>query len=67
MLGGRLAEEEFFGKVTTGASDDLSKATQIATSYVTRFGMSKRLGNLTFNLGQFGEKLFSEKTGHIID
>ena len=44
LLGGRAAEELIYGEVSTGASDDLSKATDIATSMVTRFGMSQTLG-----------------------
>jgi AFG3 family protein len=45
-LGGRMAEEKFFGTITTGASDDLQRVTGIAHSMVTKFGMS-RLG-ITF-------------------
>ena len=44
LLGGRTAEEIIFGEVTTGASDDLSRATQMARAMVTRFGMSEKLG-----------------------
>ncbi len=43
-LGGRAAEEVFFDTVTTGASNDIEKATNIARSMVTRYGMSKKLG-----------------------
>ena len=43
-LGGRVSEELFFGKITTGASDDIKKITQIAQSLVTVYGMSKRMG-----------------------
>lgn len=43
-LGGRAAEEIFFDTVTTGASNDIEKATNIARSMVTRYGMSKKLG-----------------------
>lgn len=49
-LGGRIAEEIFFGRITTGASDDLKKVMGIATGIVTEFGMSPRLG--TINLAQ---------------
>lgn len=47
-LGGRIAEELFFGKITTGASDDLKKCTQIASGLVTEYGMSPRLGTLNY-------------------
>ncbi|MCI7554440.1 MAG: ATP-dependent zinc metalloprotease FtsH [Tenericutes bacterium] len=40
LLGGRVSEELFFGEITTGASDDFSKATKIARSMVTEYGMS---------------------------
>ena len=44
LLGGRVAEELHFGDVTTGASNDLERATQIARQMVTEFGMSEKLG-----------------------
>lgn len=44
LLGGRVAEELQFGDVTTGASNDLERATQIARQMVTEFGMSEKLG-----------------------
>ncbi|MCH7624455.1 MAG: ATP-dependent zinc metalloprotease FtsH [Chloroflexi bacterium] len=47
-LGGRVAEEVIFDDITTGASDDLEQATNIARSMVTRYGMSERLGPRTF-------------------
>jgi cell division protease FtsH len=48
LLGGRVAEELVFGDISTGAQDDLQKATDIALSMVTRYGMSETLGLRTF-------------------
>ncbi|HLO84195.1 MAG TPA: ATP-dependent zinc metalloprotease FtsH [Nostocaceae cyanobacterium] len=48
LLGGRSAEETVFGKVSTGASDDIQKATDLAERYVTLYGMSDRLGPVAF-------------------
>jgi len=48
LLGGRVAEELVFGDISTGAQDDLQKATDIALSMVTRYGMSESLGLRTF-------------------
>lgn len=48
MLAGRVAEEMVFNDVTTGASDDLERATKIARQMVTEYGMSEKLGPLTF-------------------
>ncbi|MGL5940386.1 MAG: ATP-dependent zinc metalloprotease FtsH [Waterburya sp.] len=48
LLGGRAAEEIIFGKVSTGASDDIQKATDLAERYVTLYGMSDRLGPLAW-------------------
>jgi cell division protease FtsH len=48
LLGGLVAEEMMFGESTTGPSDDISKATQIARQMVTQWGMSERLGPRTF-------------------
>jgi cell division protease FtsH len=48
MLGGRAAEEMVFGDKWTGAHDDLEKATKLARKMVTAYGMSKKLGPLTF-------------------
>ena len=47
-LGGRAAEEIIWGDVSTGASDDLQRVTQLARSMVTRYGMSEKLGPLTY-------------------
>jgi len=48
MLGGHAAEEIVFSELTTGASDDLDKATDMARRMVTRYGMSRRLGPRTY-------------------
>ena len=48
MLGGRVAEEVSVGDITTGASNDIERATKIAKQMVTRFGMSEKLGPQTF-------------------
>jgi cell division protease FtsH len=48
LLGGRSAEEIVFGKVSTGASDDIQKATDLAERYVTLYGMSEKLGPVAF-------------------
>jgi len=48
LLGGRVAEEIVFGDISTGAQDDLQKATDIALSMVTQYGMSETLGLRTF-------------------
>jgi cell division protease FtsH len=56
MLGGRVAEEIMFEDVTTGASNDLERATELARKMVTRYGMSEALGPMTF--GQKEELVF---------
>jgi cell division protease FtsH len=48
LLGGRAAESLFYADVSTGAADDLAKATDIARSMVVRFGMDPRLGQVTY-------------------
>jgi cell division protease FtsH len=76
LLGGRVSEELVFNKVSSGAQDDLKKATQIARKMVCNWGMSKKLGPVTFGrseehifLGRemFQIKDFSEETARIID
>jgi cell division protease FtsH len=64
MLGGRAAEElTFHGEISTGASDDLERASELARQMVTRFGMSERLGNLTYGKPLAGRFLESAFTG----
>ena len=48
LLGGRVAEEIVFGEISTGAHNDLQRSTDIATSMVKEFGMSEKLGYVTF-------------------
>ena len=52
LLGGRTAEELFCGDITTGASNDLERATKIAREMVTRYGMSEELGAQVFGEAQ---------------
>ena len=69
-LGGRAAEQIFFGKISTGASNDLQQITRIAYSMVTAYGMNKKIGNVSFydpSQEQTFTKPFSEETGKIID
>jgi len=78
LFGGRIAEELIFGKesVTTGAQNDIQRATEIARSMVTRWGLSDKLGPLTY--GEEEEEVFlgrsvtqhksvSDETAHTID
>lgn len=69
-LGGRAAEEIFFGKISTGASNDLQQITRIAYSMVTAYGMNSKVGNVSFydpSQENTFTKPFSEETGKIID
>ena len=71
-LGGRASEELIFGKISTGALSDLEKITKQAYAMVSFFGMSERVGNISFydSSGQsdFGfTKPYSEKTAELID
>ena len=76
VLGGRASEELIFGDITTGARDDLSIVTEYTRSMVCEFGMSDKLGQLTFGrrhrqvfLGRdiTEERNYSEKTAQEID
>ena len=55
LLGGRVSEDINFGEVSTGASNDFERATQIARSMVTEYGMSKKLGPLQFSNSSGGQ------------
>ncbi|CDK25134.1 unnamed protein product [Kuraishia capsulata CBS 1993] len=71
-LGGRVSEELHFPSVTTGASDDFSKVTRMAQAMITKLGMSKELGTITFEQenksgGVRVAKPFSEDTAYKID
>ena len=55
LLGGRVSEDINFGEVSTGASNDFDRATQIARSMVTEYGMSKKLGPLQFSSSGGGQ------------
>jgi len=76
LLGGRAAEEIALGHMTTGAGNDLERATELARKMVTQWGMSERLGPLTFGKREeqifLGKELakhkdYSEKTAEEID
>jgi cell division protease FtsH len=76
LLGGRVAEEIIFGDVSTGAHDDLQKATDLARHMITRYGMSEHLGLATYEGPRRalflredggGDKEYSEDTAREID
>jgi len=76
MLGGRAAEKVMFDDITTGAGDDLKRASQLARQMVCQWGMSEKLGPATFRQGErhpfIGKEIaepkdFSENTARIID
>ncbi len=77
LLGGRVAEEIIFGDISTGAQNDLQRATDIARSMVMEYGMSEKLGPLTYHREPRSAHLdlgvgprsrdFSEKTAQDID
>jgi cell division protease FtsH len=76
LLGGRVAEELIFGDVSTGAQDDLQRATDMARHMVARYGMSEALGLATFdaprqalflNVPSMAQREYSEETARRID
>ena len=76
LLGGRVAEALVLGDISTGASNDIERASKIARAMVTKYGMSETLGAITFGSGQeevflgrdfTTQKNFSEETSALID
>jgi cell division protease FtsH len=76
LLGGRVAEELVYGEVSTGAHNDLERASEIARLMVTKYGMSERIGLATFGehtplflkgTGMGGDREYSEETARTID
>ncbi|GIV57420.1 MAG: ATP-dependent metallopeptidase FtsH/Yme1/Tma family protein [Bacteroidetes bacterium] len=72
MMGGRVAEEIVFGHLSTGAQNDLERITSLAYAMVIDYGMSERVGDVSFNFarrqeGPFLDKPYSEKTAELID
>jgi len=69
-LAGRAAEDIFFGRVTTGASDDLRRVTDLVYSTIQLYGMNKRLGQLAFPKdpnAMFEERPYSDATAKAMD
>jgi cell division protease FtsH len=68
-LGGRVAEEQEIGEITTGAENDLKQVTQLAREMVTRWGMSERLGAVFLGreVGLREQHSYSEETAAVID
>src|SRR5438876_7159839 len=76
LLGGRAAEHVIYGRLSTGAADDLAKVTDIARSMVMRYGMEEKLGNLSYEEERstvmptqvtMAERKYSEDTAREID
>ncbi|HHH46433.1 MAG TPA: ATP-dependent zinc metalloprotease FtsH, partial [Thiotrichales bacterium] len=76
LMGGRVAEELVFGDISSGASNDIERATEIARNMVTRLGMSEKLGPVTWGRFQesrflegqeYEERNYSERTAEAID
>jgi cell division protease FtsH len=74
LLGGRIAEEIIFGEISTGAQNDLEKVTEIAYNMVVVYGMSEKLGNVSFYEshnpyygGPGVDRKYSDETARLID
>ena len=76
LLGGRIAEEIILGDISTGASNDIDRASQIARDMVTKYGMSEIVGTISYTQGNdqvflgrdiAQHKVMSEKTASVID
>ncbi len=72
MMGGRVAEEIVFGRISTGAQNDLERITKMSYAMVTDYGMSESVGYVSFNLGRDGkeplfQRPYSEETAELID
>jgi cell division protease FtsH len=69
-LGGRAAEDIIFGKISTGAQNDLERITKMAYAMITIYGMNDKVGNVSFNdpKGEYGfGKPYADETAKIID
>lgn len=72
-IGGRVAEEIVFGRITTGARSDLERITKTAYAMVVDYGMSDKIGNVSFNISgradesPMFEKPYSDETARLID
>jgi cell division protease FtsH len=77
LLGGRAAEQLVFSEISTGAADDIARATDIARAMVLRYGMSEALGNVAYdrdrspylqpNFPVRQERNYGEATAHAVD
>jgi len=69
-LGGRVAEQKTFNRITTGAEDDLRQVTNMAYQQIVTFGMNERVGPVSFPMkrkGEIGRKPYSDKLARMID
>lgn len=66
ILGGRVSEQVFFGKVTTGAYDDLQKVRKIARAMIMEYGLSERLGLMSYKTtNSYGVHRHSDATAKV--